>query len=125
MDENHQDRTKSKLAATEDKSTSPPLSSKDQRDEKEAQEELARLRKRLRENEVSAFKTTHSWIGLKGKTLWDWLDLLAKLAIPIVVLGATLGFGWWQSQLAQQQHASDQQSGARSTKASYTRNVRG
>jgi hypothetical protein len=84
MDENHQDKTESKLAVTEGKLSSHPLSSKDQMDEKEAQEELTRLRKRLRENEKSAFKTTHSWIGFKGKTLWDWLQLLAVLAIPLI-----------------------------------------
>lgn len=30
------------------------------------------------------------WTGFKGKTLWDWLNLLGVLAIPVVVgLGAT------------------------------------
>jgi uncharacterized protein YjbI with pentapeptide repeats len=38
------------------------------------------------------------WTGLKGKTLWDWLTLLGTLAIPIVVVLATIGFGLWQSQ---------------------------
>src|SRR5712692_2718800 len=45
-----------------------------------------------------------------GKSFWDWLDLIAKLAIPIVVLLATIGFGWWQVHLADLQHQSDQQS---------------
>lgn len=46
--------------------------------------------------------------GFEGKTLWEWLDLIAKLAIPIIVLGATIGFGWWQVHLANLQHQSDQ-----------------
>jgi hypothetical protein len=41
---------------------------------------------------------TAQWTGLKGKTLWDWLNLLGTLAIPIVVVLATIGFGWWQGQ---------------------------
>src|SRR5947209_917989 len=32
---------------------------------------------------------TASWTGLNGKTLWDWLNLLGILAIPLVVAGAT------------------------------------
>jgi uncharacterized protein YjbI with pentapeptide repeats len=44
------------------------------------------------------------------KTWWDWLDLLAKLAIPLVVVLATIGFGWWQVHLADSQHQQDQQS---------------
>lgn len=41
---------------------------------------------------------TSQWTGLKGKTLWDWLTLLGTLAIPIVVVLATIGFGLWQTQ---------------------------
>ncbi len=44
---------------------------------------------------------------LGGNSLSEWLDLGAKLAIPLVVLAATVGFGWWQSHLADQQHQSD------------------
>jgi uncharacterized protein YjbI with pentapeptide repeats len=43
-----------------------------------------------------------------GKSYWDWLDLISKLAIPIVVLGATLFFGIQQANLANQQHDNDQ-----------------
>jgi len=43
-----------------------------------------------------------------GKSIWDWLDLIAKLAIPVVVVGATIGFGWWQVHLADSQHQHDQ-----------------
>lgn len=45
-----------------------------------------------------------------GKTMWDWLDLIAKLAIPIVVVFATIAFGWWQVHLTDVQHQQDQQS---------------
>jgi uncharacterized protein YjbI with pentapeptide repeats len=44
------------------------------------------------------------------KTWWDWLDLLAKLAIPLVVVLATIGWGWWQVHLTDSQHQQDQQS---------------
>ncbi len=46
---------------------------------------------------------------LGGKSIWDWLDLLSKLAIPLVVVLATIGFGAWQNYLADQQHQSDQE----------------
>ncbi len=46
------------------------------------------------------------WLG--GKSIWDWLDLMSKLAIPLVVVLATVGFGAWQNHLADQQHQSDQ-----------------
>src|SRR6266568_7269969 len=45
---------------------------------------------------------------LGGKSIWDWFDLLSKLAIPLVVVLATVGFGAWQNHLADQQHQSDQ-----------------
>lgn len=35
------------------------------------------------------------WTGFANKKLWDWLDLLAKLAIPVVV---GLGAAWYNSQ---------------------------
>ncbi len=53
-------------------------------------------------------KNTTSWTGFSGKTLWNWLDLFAKLAIPLVVVLATIGFGLWQVHLADIQHQSDQ-----------------
>ena len=44
-----------------------------------------------------------------GKSIWDWLDLASKLAVPVVLAAATIGFGWWQSTLADRQHQSDRQ----------------
>ena len=38
-------------------------------------------------------------LGFSEKTLWDWLNLLGTLAIPLVVVGATIGFSWWQAHL--------------------------
>jgi len=97
MDENHQDKIESKLVVTEDVKWQVNRKSKLW---------VPKHKKRT---------------GFQGKTLWDCLDLIAKLAIPIVVVLATIAFGWWQvhladlqhqsdQKLAQQQHASDQQS---------------
>ena len=86
---------------TEDKSKIPLFSSED---EKEAQKEL----KRLRKNENGVFKVNHKRTGFEDKTLWDWLQLMGILAIPLVVAGATLLFGIQQSNLANQQHENDQ-----------------
>src|SRR2546423_360186 len=43
------------------------------------------------------------------KTLWDWLQLLGVLAVPLVVAGATLFFGIQQANLANQQREADRQ----------------
>ena len=95
-----------------DKSQIPLLTPSDeqkaQQEEPSAQKASARPRKSLRKQETR--KTTHTWTGFKGKTLWDWLQLLGVLAIPLVVAGATLGFGILQANLAQKQHDADQQS---------------
>jgi uncharacterized protein YjbI with pentapeptide repeats len=42
------------------------------------------------------------WTGFKGKTVWDWLQLLGVLAIPVVV-----GFGaaWFTTQQAEESEA--------------------
>jgi uncharacterized protein YjbI with pentapeptide repeats len=84
---------------TEDKSQMPLFSPED---EKEAQKVPDH------HSTNGTLKVTHKWTGFQGKTLWDWLQLLGVLAIPIVVVGATILFGWWQGQLAQQQHDADQ-----------------
>ena len=44
---------------------------------------------------------------LGGKSIWDWLDLFSKLAIPVVVLAATIWFTGWQSHLTDLQHQDD------------------
>src|SRR5258708_17381198 len=80
MDENHQDKTKRVWSAPEDKLWLPTLSLKDQK-------KLKHLQK----------KPFAERTGLKGKTLWDWLQLLGILAIPLVVAGATLFFGIQQA----------------------------
>jgi uncharacterized protein YjbI with pentapeptide repeats len=43
-----------------------------------------------------------------GKSYWEWLDLLAKLAIPLVLGIATILFNSQQADLAQKQHVHDQ-----------------
>src|SRR5947209_888815 len=58
MDENHQDKTRSKLMATEGKLWYPPLSPKDQH-------KLNRLRKKEK-------RSASNWTGFAGSTLWDW-----------------------------------------------------
>lgn len=91
MDENHQDKIGNNLTATKNTLRLPPLSLKDQKKLKHFQKKPFAVR-----------------TGLKGKTLWDWLQLLGVLAIPLVVAGATLLFGIQQADLAQQQHENDQ-----------------
>ena len=89
---------------TEDKPWLPPFSPED---EKEAQKELARLRKRLQNNANGAFNTTHKRTGFEDKTLWDKLNIFGTLAIPIILALATIGFGLWQAHLADLQHQND------------------
>ena len=40
----------------------------------------------------------HKWTGFSGKTVWDWLQLLGVLAIPVVLAFASLVFSAQQSQ---------------------------
>ena len=85
MDENHKDKTENKLIATED------------------------VRWGINRKSKLWVPKHKKRTGLEGKTLWDWLNLLATLLIPLVVVGATIGFGWWQVHLADLQHQNDQQ----------------
>ncbi len=84
MDENHQDKTESKLIATEDVRWGVNRKSKLW---------VPKYKKRT---------------GFEGKTLWDWLQLLGVLAIPLILGIATLFFGIQQAHLADLQHQSDQ-----------------
>lgn len=51
--------------------------------------------------------------GFKDKNLWDWLQLLAALAVPVFIAGGTLWFSAVQSQAtltaSEQQHKTDLQ----------------
>jgi Pentapeptide repeats (8 copies) len=85
--------------STEDTVSSPPVASPD---EKEAHKVPDHPHKN------GTLKATHQWTGFEKKTVWDWLQLLGVLAIPLVVAGATLLFSIQQANLAQQQHATDQ-----------------
>ena len=84
---------------TEDKSQMPMFSPEDE-------QETQKLPDHPRMN--GTLKVSHKWTGFQGKTLWDWLQLLGVLAIPLVVVGATPLFGIQQANLANQQHDNDQ-----------------
>ncbi len=45
--------------------------------------------------------------GFEGKTLWDWLQLFGVLAIPLVVVGATIVWGIFQAQNSLDQQRAD------------------
>ena len=54
--------------------------------------------------QLQSQKKTSNWTGFSGKTLWDWLQLLAALAIPLAVAFGTTYFAYQQNQLADVQH---------------------
>jgi len=91
MDENQQVKAGSELKATTGTLWLPPLSPKDQK-------ELNRTQK----------KSFAEQAGFADKSLWDWLNLCGVLAIPLVVVAATLAFSIIQTGIAQKQHDSDQ-----------------
>lgn len=82
---------------TEEKLWLPSLSPKEQ-------EKINRMRRRQKR---AIIKGT----GFSDKMLWDWLQLLAVLAIPVVVALASILFSQQQSQISQinsqKQHATD------------------
>lgn len=81
METNTQNAINNNLSTTENKLWLPPFSPKDQK-------KLKRLR-----------KNTHlQWTGFAHKTLWDWLQLLGILAIPVVVALASIYFSAQQNQ---------------------------
>lgn len=113
MDENHQDKTKSKLTATEDNLS--PLSSEDQKGLDRPQSNQMKTIK-LRSGFFGYDKETTEYAPdgqlakitkeyQPGKTFWDWLQLLI---IPLVLASATIGFGLWQVHLNDVQHQQDQ-----------------
>jgi uncharacterized protein YjbI with pentapeptide repeats len=92
MGENHQNKTGSKPVATEDKLLESPLSPKEQ--------------KMLMYIRIKGFlKAAYKRTGFASKTLWDWLQLLAMLAIPIVVALVSISFSTQQDTNNQRQHA--------------------
>jgi hypothetical protein len=68
---------------SEDKLWLPPLSPQDQK-------RLASLRRKK-----------WKWLGFSDKTLWNWLQLLGVLAIPMVLVLGTLWLGAQQSQMSE------------------------
>jgi uncharacterized protein YjbI with pentapeptide repeats len=48
------------------------------------------------------------WTGFAGRTLWDWLNLLGVLLIPLILGAGTLLITAQQSAISQSQHESDQ-----------------
>jgi len=91
MDENHQDKTESKLIATEDDLWLPPLSPKDQK-------KLKQLRK----------KSFTERMGVAGKTPWDLVQLLI-IPLTLLVIGSLFSYQQSQSsiQASEQQHQVD------------------
>jgi uncharacterized protein YjbI with pentapeptide repeats len=69
-----------------------------------AQKKLAQKRLADIREANNARSKWFKWTGFAGKTLWDWLQLLI---IPIILAGATIGFGLWQAHLADTQHLND------------------
>jgi uncharacterized protein YjbI with pentapeptide repeats len=71
-----------------------------------------RTQKQLVEHRLADIRNNKARRGFKwgfsDKTGWDWLDLMAKLAIPLILGIATLLFSIQQAHLADLQHQSDQ-----------------
>lgn len=71
--------------------------------EKQARSMATKRRRRL----VHTQPQTNSkwrWMGFSGKTLWDWLQLLAVLALPVVLAFVWISFSRQQDTSNQQQH---------------------
>jgi ribulose bisphosphate carboxylase small subunit len=108
MDENHQDNTESKLAATEDKSTPSSLSLQNQRGTDQLQNNQMEITiKQLRDR---GYKVTEEYSNTgqlskvsgehpQRKTWWDWLQLLI---IPLLIFFLGIGFTWIQNQTSLQ-----------------------
>ena len=102
MDKNHQDAAGNKLTATDNKLWIPPLSPKDQK----------QLKKQQKRQGQGQGQGLIKWFGLSDKTLWDWLQLLAVLAIPVAIAMGTAWFSYQQNQtslqISERQHNNDQ-----------------
>lgn len=72
-----------------------------------------RIDQQREQDDLRKKKHYFAWTGFKDKTLWDWLQLLAALAIPVAVAVGTLWFTAAQSQASDranaQQHQTDLQ----------------
>lgn len=84
---------------TENKLWLPPLSPKDQ-------QKLDRLLSKGK-------NSTSNWTGFADRTLWDWIQFFAVLAIPIIVAAGTLyitqQITFQQAQASEKQHQTDLQ----------------
>src|SRR6266568_3266056 len=49
-------------------------------------------------------KKRSRWTGFSDRTLWDWLQLLAALAIPLALVFGIIYFSYQRSQLVEVQH---------------------
>src|SRR5437764_4425087 len=57
---------------------------------------------------VSQPQQRKSWAGFAGRTLWDWLNLLGVLLVPLILGAGTFLIAAQQSFISQNQHESDQ-----------------
>jgi uncharacterized protein YjbI with pentapeptide repeats len=71
-----------------------------------------RRRMLIRTQQKNGKRLPPKWTGFAGKTLWDWLQLLAALAIPVAIALGTAWFSYQQNQtslqISERQHESDQ-----------------
>lgn len=73
-----------------------------------SQKKIDRQHKKLRQRFLI-------WTGFSSKTLWDWLQLLAALAVPIVIAAGTLWFSAQQSETSARLALDQQQESALQT----------
>jgi uncharacterized protein YjbI with pentapeptide repeats len=75
--------------------------------------QLPKAQKKLDRRHKNVRQIFWRWTGFPEKTLWDWLQLLGALAIPIVIAAGTLWFSAQQSesssQASEKQHQTDLQ----------------
>jgi len=57
---------------------------------------------------VKPLPQKRKWTGFAGKTLWDWLNLMAVLLVPLMIGVFTIATSIQQSEISQRQHESDQ-----------------